>query len=116
MTAENLGSTPRAGESKRRGKLLQWNIATLLLLTAHIGEIAAGRRVISLEKKLSKDESSVRVLVDGQPLLEVFETKDWKTTGGHSWGGGFNESKQLLTDKPFELIRIRFHKELPNGR
>ena len=208
MTTDNLESIPRASESKRRGKFLQWNIATLLLLTAvvavwtsyfrmktdtkrmaaeleslarmareliindpaqyavverheqwhgedtwevylpegdryqvhlatreidgrnftvrgvkqenfpatsHIAELAAGKHVISLEKDFSKDDPSVRVLVDSQPLLEAFEMNDWKTTGGHSWAGSFNESKQLPTNKPLELIRIRFHKKLPDG-
>lgn len=79
----------------------------------HVVELDPGRHTIDFKK--SFNDLSAQVIIDGKVAIDVTETDDWKPGGGYSWGGGFQRSTQASTDKPLEIVRMRFHKRGANG-
>lgn len=83
--------------------------------TEYVTTLPAGRHVISLEKSLTKERASAKVIVDDASVIEVPAVDDWFPGGGYGWGGTHTRATQSPTDKPLELIRIRFHKTRDDG-
>ena len=77
--------------------------------------IEPGRHRIELLQSRDGDVDRIRVLVDGQVLLEATETPDWNPRFGSMGGANFGLCSQLDPDERVVLFRRVFMKLQPDG-